>query len=185
MPSRHGATIAFSTVFTKLIDLLHSPAADPNALKYVNAHSPCRSAPSLPRAVLSLAQLLADNKAAKTRVFWEVKKVATEKFLDVYDEADTPAEKLDNKAHLHLAAWLARLITLAGGTLANDGTVVIGKLEAHLGGPGGGFAPVKDFSVLEARQRRGAARWPDRAGPCVARTPEQAGGALGCGEGEA
>ncbi|TFY54968.1 hypothetical protein EVJ58_g8546 [Rhodofomes roseus] len=58
-------------------------------------------------------------------------------------------------ADLHLAAWLARLITLAGGTLADDGTVAIGKLEAHVGGPGGGFALVKDFSVAEARRRAG------------------------------
>ncbi|TFY68121.1 hypothetical protein EVJ58_g1215 [Rhodofomes roseus] len=45
------------------------------------------------------AQLLADNEATKTHVFWKVKKVAMEKSLDMYDEADTPAEKLDDKAH--------------------------------------------------------------------------------------
>ncbi|KAH9836481.1 uncharacterized protein C8Q71DRAFT_866831 [Rhodofomes roseus] len=209
-PSLSPATIAFSAVFTKLIDLLHSPAADPNALTYMNARTPAElralaayERPKFAARRAALAQLLADNEAAKirvsekTRAFWEVKKVATEKFLDVYDEADTPAEKLDDKARerrtlflsdaseawarvrdvltqlnqeiigpytlgdqlsladLHLAAWLARLITLAGGTLADDGTVAIGKLEAHVGGPGGGFALVKDFSVAEARRRAG------------------------------
>ncbi|TFY68120.1 hypothetical protein EVJ58_g1214 [Rhodofomes roseus] len=42
-----------------------------------------------------------------------------------------------------------------GGTLADDGTVAIGKLEAHVGEPGSGFALVKDFSVVEARRRAG------------------------------
>ncbi|KAH9829317.1 uncharacterized protein C8Q71DRAFT_891026 [Rhodofomes roseus] len=67
------------------------------------------STPSSPCAALALAQLLTDNEAAKTRVFWEVKNVATERFIDVYDEADMPAEKLDDKAREHMSdaseAW--------------------------------------------------------------------------------
>ena len=55
-------------------------------------------------------------------------------------------------ADLHLAAWLARLVSLAGGTLTDDGTSAIAKLEAHVGD---GFALVKDFSVAEARRRAG------------------------------
>ncbi|KZT65595.1 hypothetical protein DAEQUDRAFT_697049 [Daedalea quercina L-15889] len=206
-PSLSPATIAFSAVSTKLIDLLHSPAADPNALKYMNARTSddlrglaASERPKFVARRAALAQLLADNEQAKirvsekTRAFWEVKKVATEKFLDVYDEADTPEEKLDAKARerrevflkdaadawahvrdvltqlnqdligpyalgdqvsladLHLAAWLARLVSLSGGTLADDGTTVIGKLEAHVGD---GFTLVKDFSVAEARRRAG------------------------------
>ncbi|KAH9919087.1 uncharacterized protein B0H18DRAFT_1029102 [Fomitopsis serialis] len=209
-PSLSPATIAFSAVSTKLIDLLHTPAADPNALKYMNARTPdelrdlaASERPKFTARRAALAQLLADNEAArirvseKTRAFWEVKKVAMEKFLDVYDEADTPAEKLDQKAlerreaflkdavdawasvrdvltqlnreligpyalgdqlslaDLHLAAWLARLVSLAGGTLTDDGAVAIGKLEVHVGGAGGGFALAKDFSVAEARRRAG------------------------------
>ncbi|KAH9832162.1 uncharacterized protein C8Q71DRAFT_726332 [Rhodofomes roseus] len=145
----------------------YSPAADPNAL-----NSPC--------AALALAQLLTDNEAAKTRVFWEVKNVATERFIDVYDEADMPAEKLDDKAREHMSdaseAWARVRDVLAqlnqeiivpytlGGTLADDGTVAIGKLQAHVGEPGGGRGwrraglTVPDPESRE-RQNRLAAFW--------------------------
>ena len=42
----------------------------------------------------------------KTRAFWEVKKVATEKLLTVYDDADTPTEKLDDQARAWREAFL-------------------------------------------------------------------------------
>ena len=117
--SPYLATIAFSAVSTKLIDLLHSPAADPNALTYMNARDADALhalAPSkrhiLTARRAAIAQLLADNQEArirvseKTRAFWEVKKVATEKLLDVYDDADTPAEKLDDQARARREAFL-------------------------------------------------------------------------------
>ncbi|KAI0726172.1 hypothetical protein C8Q72DRAFT_784202 [Fomitopsis betulina] len=206
-PSLSPATIAFSAVLTKLIDLLHSPEADPNALKYLNARDPdalralaASVRPTLAVRRAALEQLLSDNQEArirvseKTRTFWEVKKVATDKLLDVYDDADTPTENLSDQARarreaflkdaadawlrvrdvlmelnqeilgpyvlgdqlsladLHLAAWLARVVSLAGGTIADDGASVVGKLEAHVGG---GFTLVKDFSVAEARRRAG------------------------------
>lgn len=42
----------------------------------------------------------------KTRVFWEAKKLATEKLLDVYDDADTPTEKLNDQARARREAFL-------------------------------------------------------------------------------
>lgn len=62
-----------------------------------------------------------------------------------------PGDQL-SLADLHLAGWLARLISLSGGTLADDGATAISKVEAHVGG---GFSLVKDFSVAEARRRAG------------------------------
>ena len=60
----------------------------------------------------AIAQLLADNQEArirvseKTRAFWEARKVATEKYLGVYDDADTPTEKLDDQAQARREAFL-------------------------------------------------------------------------------
>ena len=60
----------------------------------------------------AIAQLLADNQEArirvseKTRAFWEARKVATEKYLGVYDDADTPTEKLDDQARAKREAFL-------------------------------------------------------------------------------
>ncbi|KZT30562.1 hypothetical protein NEOLEDRAFT_1185967 [Neolentinus lepideus HHB14362 ss-1] len=45
-------------------------------------------------------------------------------------------------ADLHLAAWLARLVNLAGGDTNCEGDVAIGKLEKHVGN---GFALPKDL----------------------------------------
>lgn len=104
---------------TKLIDLLHSPEADPNALKYLNARDPdalralaASVRPTLAVRRAALEQLLSDNQEArirvseKTRTFWEVKKVATDKLLDVYDDADTPTENLSDQARARREAFL-------------------------------------------------------------------------------
>jgi len=36
-------------------------------------------------------------------------------------------------ADLHLAGWLARIVSLSGGSLAEDGDAVIAKVETHIG----------------------------------------------------
>lgn len=186
---------------------MHSPPADPNALLYMNARDNA-SLRELAQARLpmikarcdALNELLADNEAAKIRVsektrqFWQLKKLATEKFLEVYAVAETPADALDGAARekreiyfkngietwgelkhillqlnqeiigpyvlgdqlsladLHLAAWLARLVMLSGGSISDDGNTAIGKLEAHITD---GFSLQKDLSVAEARRRAG------------------------------
>jgi hypothetical protein len=50
-------------------------------------------------------------------------------------------------ADLHLAAWLARIVKVSGGTPADDGTTAITKLGAHIGT---GFALPKDFVSLDS-----------------------------------
>ncbi|EEB96612.1 hypothetical protein MPER_04226 [Moniliophthora perniciosa FA553] len=37
-------------------------------------------------------------------------------------------------ADLHLGAWLARIVKLAGASAADDGNAVIEKVEKHVGG---------------------------------------------------
>ena len=55
-------------------------------------------------------------------------------------------------ADLHLAAWLARMASVAGASATDNGNTVVEKLEEHVGG---GFSLPKDFSVAEARRRAG------------------------------
>ncbi|KAJ7244775.1 hypothetical protein B0H12DRAFT_1128733 [Mycena haematopus] len=55
---------------------------------------------------------------------------------------------------LSLAPWLRTVVMLAGGSVSEDGSTVIGKVEKHLGGD---FALAKDFHVADARQKDGAA----------------------------
>lgn len=45
-------------------------------------------------------------------------------------------------ADLHLAAWLARVCSLSGATMADNGETALAKLEAHIGN---GFTLSKDF----------------------------------------
>ncbi|CCM06322.1 uncharacterized protein FIBRA_08574 [Fibroporia radiculosa] len=206
-PSLSPATIGFSAVSEKVIALLHSLGADPNALTYLNARdeaslrelASARLAPLVARRD-AINQLLSDNESAKIRVsektrnFWQMKKAATENILDVYAAADKPASELDEGARakreaflqeaktgwgglreileqlnqeiigpyllgdqlsiadLHLTPWLARLAQLSGGTIADDGNTIVGKLEARVDG---GFSLPKDLSVAEARRRAG------------------------------
>ncbi|KAJ6604627.1 hypothetical protein DFH09DRAFT_316272 [Mycena vulgaris] len=57
-------------------------------------------------------------------------------------------------ADLSLAAWISSLVIMAGGTPKDDGSAAIGKLEVHIGG---GFVLPKDFQVVDARRKEGAA----------------------------
>ena len=94
-----------------IIDLLHSQAADPNALFYVNARSDDELR-TLAKNILpfltgrrdALAKLLADSESGavqvsdKTKTFWEVKKLAAEKFIQVFEQADKNAAELSDEA---------------------------------------------------------------------------------------
>ncbi|GBE77977.1 hypothetical protein SCP_0108590 [Sparassis crispa] len=206
-PALSPATIAFSAASNKIVDLLHSEAADPGALTYMNARDE-GALKVLARARLpllaarrdALERLLEDNEQAKIRVsektrhFWEVRKTATEKTLQVYADAEKETSALDEAgkarrkeffesakaawrglkevfalltqemigpyvlgdqlsiADLHLAAWLARLAALSGGTVSEDGNTIVRKVEEHVGG---GFKLPVDFLVSEARRRAG------------------------------
>ncbi|EJF66744.1 hypothetical protein BD309DRAFT_973410 [Dichomitus squalens] len=206
-PSLAPATIAFNAASHEIVDLLHSQAADPNALFYMNARSETelkalatKLIPFLVGRRDALARLLTESDAGnisasdKTRSFWQVKKIATDKFLQVFEEAEKSEGELSDDARqrreeylksshaawtalkdvlitlnkeiigpyalgdqlsiadLHLAAWLSRIASLSGATPAEDGTSVLGKIEAHVGDE---FTLPKEFSVVEARRRAG------------------------------
>ncbi|KAF9015138.1 hypothetical protein BDQ17DRAFT_1294681 [Cyathus striatus] len=51
-------------------------------------------------------------------------------------------------ADLHLAAWLSRIVNLAGGNASDDGNVVVRRLEEYIGN---GFTLPKDFTTSERR----------------------------------
>lgn len=53
-------------------------------------------------------------------------------------------------ADLHLAAWVARLVKLSGGTPEDDGNTAIAKLDEHIGT---GFALPKDFQPPETQRK--------------------------------
>ncbi|THH34173.1 hypothetical protein EUX98_g116 [Antrodiella citrinella] len=227
-PALTPATIAYNSTSHKVIDLLHSDAADPNAFVYFNARDDAAlrelSAEVLPllnAKADALARLIQENASAevhvsdKTMKFWEMKKLASDGILAVMQHGDTPTDQLDAEAQakraeyfkvanaawgglgdvmlqlskeiigpfvlgmllhldfifpaegdaftiftgdqlsladLHLAAWLARIVKLAGGTASDDGDTITKKLEVHIGGA---FKLPNDFSVAEARRRAG------------------------------
>ncbi|TCD71561.1 hypothetical protein EIP91_008942 [Steccherinum ochraceum] len=206
-PALTPATIAFNTASNKVIDLLHSEAADPNAFRYFNARDDAALSalskevlPSLIAKKDALNSYIKANETAEVRVsektvkFWEAKKLASDGILAVLQYGETPSDQLDSEAQakrseyfkvatsawaglgevllqlhkefigpyvlgdqlslpdLHLAAWLARIVKLAGGTVSDDGDTITKKLEAHIGGS---FKLPEDFNVAEARRRAG------------------------------
>lgn len=167
----------------------------------------------------ALLKLLADSDSGaiqvsdKTKAFWQVKLIATEKFLQVYQDADKSEGELSEEARqarqeylrsansawsnlkdvlsalnkeiiapfvlgtcpsqcsvdivltpsclvgdqlsvadLHLAAWLARIASLSGASVSDDGNTAVAKIEAHVGDS---FSLSREFSVAEARRRAG------------------------------
>jgi len=55
---------------------------------------------------------------------------------------------------LSLASWIRTVVMLAGGSTDDDGSTAIGKLETYFGGD---FALPKDFHIVDARRKDGAA----------------------------
>ncbi|KAI0961608.1 hypothetical protein AcV7_000667 [Taiwanofungus camphoratus] len=119
-PALSPATIAFSAASDKLIALLHSPAADPNALTILNARSndalrtlAAARLPMLSACATALDALLADNAAAKirvsdkTRVFWEAKRAAADGFLQVFRDAESPDGELGEDARRRRTEYFA------------------------------------------------------------------------------
>jgi hypothetical protein len=51
-------------------------------------------------------------------------------------------------ADVHLVAWLHELVILSGGSVRDDGTAAIARLEEHVGG---GFSLPKDVVPASAR----------------------------------
>lgn len=106
-PSLAPATIAFSAASNQIIDLLHSQVADPNALFYMNARSESELK-SLAKQLIpflvgrrdTLARLLYESDTGalhvseKTKAFWQVKKIATDKFLQVFEQAEKNSSEL-------------------------------------------------------------------------------------------
>ncbi|KAF8168124.1 hypothetical protein B0H34DRAFT_47293 [Crassisporium funariophilum] len=52
-------------------------------------------------------------------------------------------------ADLHLAGWLARVVKLAGGTVDEDGSTVVKKVEEYIGD---GFKVPRDFQTEQVRR---------------------------------
>lgn len=90
---------------------MHSQPADPNRLTYLNARDETAlqtlAAARLPMLTARremIMQLLSDNESArirvseKTRAFWQLRKLETEAFLVVFQDADKPTAKLDDEA---------------------------------------------------------------------------------------
>ncbi|THH01810.1 hypothetical protein EW026_g956 [Hermanssonia centrifuga] len=110
-PALTPATIAFSTASNKVIELLHSEPADPNALLYVNAKDDAslrqlaqQLLPFLTSKGDALEKLIEENKTSqihvseKTAQFWELKKLAVVSILDVMQDADKDTAQLEGPA---------------------------------------------------------------------------------------
>lgn len=95
----------------KVIELLHSEAADPNALMFMNARDDASlkelsesHKPILTAKCDALDKLIDDNKKAevhvseKTARFWEMKRVATSMLMDVLEDGDGSSEELTDDA---------------------------------------------------------------------------------------
>jgi hypothetical protein len=107
-PTLAPATIAFATACNKLIDLLHSLPADPNALKFLNARDDeelkkvtPELRPLLHAKTDAITELIAQNEASEVKVspktvqFWELRRAASALMLDVIEEGDKSPDELD------------------------------------------------------------------------------------------
>ncbi|KIP03967.1 hypothetical protein PHLGIDRAFT_110232 [Phlebiopsis gigantea 11061_1 CR5-6] len=110
-PTLAPATIAFNTVSNKVIEVLHSEAADPNALHFMNARDDASLKqlseslkPTLGAKCAALDRLIDDNQKAEVHVsektvrFWELKRVATSMIMDVLEDGDKGVEELSDEA---------------------------------------------------------------------------------------
>ncbi|CDO71605.1 hypothetical protein BN946_scf184911.g75 [Trametes cinnabarina] len=127
-PSLTPATIGFSTLSNQIIELLHSPSADPNALFYMNARSEEELRPLAEKLLPflrgkrdTLAKLLQDSESGavhaseKTKAFWQVKKLAVDKFIQVFEEAGKSTSELSDEARQRREEFLQSARTAWGG----------------------------------------------------------------------
>ena len=110
-PALTPATIAFSTACNRVIDLLHSLSADPNALLFLNARNDDELKQITPtlRPLLhaktdAISELINENEAAEVKVsektvqFWKLRRAASAMMLDVVEEGDRSVDELDEDA---------------------------------------------------------------------------------------
>ncbi|KZP31389.1 hypothetical protein FIBSPDRAFT_926046 [Athelia psychrophila] len=97
------------------------------------------------KADVATAALDATAKAAREDYFataktaWEadLKESLTKlngEIIGPYCLVPAPAGDQISIADLHLAGWLARIVSLSGGSISEDGDTVTAKVEAHIGG---------------------------------------------------
>lgn len=107
-PSLTPATIGFAASASKIIDILHSEDADPNALGYINARNDAELKalsqellPILNAKCDALSTLIKNNENAQVRLsektvkFWELKREATKGILSVFEDAEKSKSDLD------------------------------------------------------------------------------------------
>lgn len=118
-PALAPATMAFSTLSHQIVDLVHSDAADPNALFYANARSESELSvlakgllPFLHSRRTTLVKLLDDSTSGmvqaseKTKAFWELKRIAIDNFIQVFQDADKSAAELSEESRQKREAYL-------------------------------------------------------------------------------
>lgn len=110
-PTLAPATVAFTNISNQVIGLVHSDAADPNHLSFVNAYDDA-SLRGLAKKVLpavesrrhALDKYLADAEAGVLRVtdkvvkLWQERKAGQDKLYDVLKDADTRTSELSPEA---------------------------------------------------------------------------------------
>ncbi|VDB84946.1 unnamed protein product [Peniophora sp. CBMAI 1063] len=178
-PALAPATIDSNSRARTIITLLHSAPASPELLFLMNARDASVLStysqtlrPFLSGRIEALSSFASSQESAnvkvsaKTRAFWEEKKVAAQKLLNgVESEGKDREEYFENSkaawevglgavlnklsaeivgpftlgdqfstADVHLSAWLAYVVYLAGGSPSETGAVAIEKLEKHVGG---------------------------------------------------
>lgn len=147
------ATIAFSAACNKVVDLIHSLPADPNALFFLNARNDeelkkitPEVRPLLHAKTDRITALIQQNETSdikvseKTVKFWELRRAASAMMLDVMEEGDKDVNDLDeagknSRKEYYTAAqngWdkLKEVLT----TLSQEiiGPFVLGKLCCRL-----------------------------------------------------
>ncbi|KAF7436789.1 hypothetical protein PC9H_003622 [Pleurotus ostreatus] len=94
-----------------------------------------------------------DEYFARAKLAWELKlkesmSMLSKEMIGPYVLGDQLSV-----ADLHLMAWLARMIKLAGGSFSDDGNTAIAKLENRVGN---GFKLPQDYHLSELQRQEGA-----------------------------
>ncbi|KDQ63573.1 hypothetical protein JAAARDRAFT_29594 [Jaapia argillacea MUCL 33604] len=206
-PALAPATIAFSAVSKRIIELLHADDVSSYVLTFETAKDEAslkvlakvllpmlRARRETLDSLLSEAEKGTVHASEKTKLFWLEKKVQDGPILSVFEDAEKAESELDTEgkekrrayfekakklwevdlkellvvvskemigpfvlgdqisiADLHLAAYLTRVISLAGGAASDVGNVAVSKLEAQVG-----VKFPKDFKGGETQRPGGA-----------------------------